>query len=141
MPGVLVDTDVAIDFLRGAAYAQPFLATLWREEKAVLSVLTVYELTAGMRDSEKLQTHNFIDACIVEHISQDIARKGGELYRKYRGKGVTLTALDCLIAATALEKGYKIATRNVRHYPEKGILATLRQADPEPCVIRPLPGR
>ena len=129
MPGVLIDTDVAIDFLRGEAYTQPLLAGLWRDGQAALSVLTVYELTAGMKESEKVQTHNFIDACTVEQVSQDIAFKAGELYRKYRGKGITLTSLDCLIAATALVKGYKVATRNVRHYPEKGILFSLKHAE------------
>ena len=85
-------------------------------------MLTVYELTAGMRDAEKVVTHNFIEACAVEPITPEIAIKGGELYRKYRAKGVMLTSLDCLIAATALVKGYKVATRNVKHYPEKGLL-------------------
>jgi predicted nucleic acid-binding protein len=122
MPAVLIDTDVAIDFLRGVEYAQPLLAGLWGSGHAVISVLTVYELTAGMRDTEKTVTHNFIDACTVEIVSTAIAFKGGELYRKYRAKGVTLTSLDSLIAATALVKGYKVATRNVKHYPEKGIV-------------------
>lgn len=122
MPGVLIDTDVAIDFLRGVQYAQPLLIGLWTDGQAALSVLTVYELTAGMRDSEKATTHNFIQACVVEQVTADIALKGGDLYRRYRAKGITLTSLDCLIAATALVRGYKIATRNVKHYPEKGIL-------------------
>jgi predicted nucleic acid-binding protein len=125
---VWIDTDVAIDFLRGAAYAQPLLAGLWRDGQAVLSAPTVYELAAGMKDNERVQTHNFIDACTVEQVSQDIAFKAGELYRKYRARGVSLTSLDCLIAATAIVQGYKIATRNVRHYPEKGILLSLKHA-------------
>lgn len=41
---------------------------------------------------------------------------------------MTLTSLDCLLAATALVKGYKLATRNLRHYPEKGILFPLKDA-------------
>jgi predicted nucleic acid-binding protein len=122
MQGVLIDTDVTIDFLRGENYAQPLLAGLWRDGQAVLSVLTVYELTAGMKENEKVQTHNFIDACNISQVSQEIAVKAGEIYRKYRNTGMTLSSLDCLIAATALVKGYKVATRNVRHYPEKGIL-------------------
>jgi hypothetical protein len=122
MPGVLIDTDVAIDFLRGEAYAQPLLASLWQEGQAVVSVLTVYELTAGMRGKEKIATHNFIDACTVEAVSVEVAVKAGELYRKYRTKGVTLASLDCLIAATALVKGLKVATRNLKHYPERGLL-------------------
>ena len=122
MPAVLIDTDVAIDFLRGIPYAQPLMAGFWIGGQAMISVLSVYELTAGTRDTEKAATHNFIDACVVEPVTAEIAFKGGELYRKYRTKGVTLTSLDCLIAATAQVRGYKIATRNVKHYPEKGIL-------------------
>ena len=64
----------------------------------------MYALTAGMRDAEKVVTQNFIDACGVEPITPEIAFNGGELYRKYRAKGATLTSLDCLIAATALVK-------------------------------------
>ncbi|MEI6826293.1 MAG: PIN domain-containing protein [Desulfuromonadales bacterium] len=122
MPGVLVDTDVAIDFLRGLPYAQPLMAALWAEGYAVLSVLSVYELTAGMRNAEKISTNNFIDASVIEAVTVEIAFKGGELYRSYRAQGITLTSLDCLIAATALVRGYKVATRNDKHYPEKEIL-------------------
>ena len=125
MPGVLIDTDIAIDFLRGASYAQPLMGGLWSSGQAIISVLTVYELTAGMLDAEKVVTHNLIEACAVEQVTLEIACKGGELYRKYRAKGVTLTSLDCLIAATAMVKGYKVATRNVKHYPEKGLLFSI----------------
>jgi predicted nucleic acid-binding protein len=125
MPGVLIDTDVAIDFLRGEAYAQPLLAGLWREGRAVVSVLTVYELTAGMREKEKIATRNFIDACLVEDVSPDVAMRAGELYRKYRAKGITLNSLDCLIASTALVTGCKLATRNVKQYPEKRLLLNI----------------
>src|SRR5450631_1742440 len=110
MPAVLIDTDVAIDFLRGIPYSQLLLTGMWADGQAVISVLSVYELTAGMKDTEKAATHNFIDACVVEQVITEIAIKAGELYRRYRAKGITLTSLDCLIAATALVKGYKVAT-------------------------------
>jgi predicted nucleic acid-binding protein len=126
MPAVLIDTDVAIDFLRGEIYTQPLLVGLWREGRAILSVLTVYELTAGMMERERDPTLNFIRACTLEEVSADIAMKAGELYRKYRTKGVTLTSIDCLIAATAQVKGYKIATRNVGHFPEEGLLIKVK---------------
>jgi predicted nucleic acid-binding protein len=126
MPAVLIDTDVAIDFLRGESYAQTLIAALWGERRAVLSVLTVYELTAGMREKERGPTLDFIGACIVEEVSTDIAVKAGDLYREYRPKGVTLTSLDCLIAATALVRGYKIATRNIGHFPQDGLLFNLK---------------
>ncbi len=123
MPTVLIDTDVAIDYLRGDPAVQPVVNRLWREGRAALSVLSVFELTAGMRESENTATMNFIAACRVLEVTPEIAVKGGALYRKYRAKGITLASLDCLITATALVSGCKVSTRNVKHYPEKGILA------------------
>ena len=123
MPGVLIDTDIAIDYLRGDQAVVPLLHGLWQAGQAYLSVLSVFELTAGMRDKEKAATMNFIAACTVADVTPDIAAKGGDLYRKYRAKGVTLAPIDCLIAATAQARSLKVATRNVRHYPEKGLLA------------------
>lgn len=122
MPGVLIDTDIAIDYLRGDQAVLPLVNRLWLEGSAALSALSVYELTAGMREQEKVATLNFIAVCDVKDVTPDIALKGGDLYRKYRAKGITLAPLDCLIAATALVSGFRVATRNVKHYPENEIL-------------------
>jgi predicted nucleic acid-binding protein len=122
MPAVLIDTDIAIDYLRGDQAALPLVNRLWQEGQAMMSVLSVFELTAGMRDKEKGATMNFIAACSLVDLSPEISVKGGALYRTYRAKGITLSPIDCLIAATALVKGYKVATRNVKHYPEQGII-------------------
>lgn len=125
MQTVLIDTDVAIDFLRGEPYARDLLLPLWNLSRAYMSVLTIYELYAGMKEKEKESTDNFIGACLIEPVTQEIAAKGGEWRASYREKGITLTAVDCLIASTALLQGHKIATRNVRHYPDKKLLLPL----------------
>lgn len=127
MSGVLIDSDVAIDYLRGVQSVMQLVNKLWQSGDAALSVLSVYELTAGMRDKEKSSTLNFIAACTILDVTPEIALKGADMYRKYRAKGITLAPLDCLIAATALVKGFKIATRNVKHYPEPGILFDIRE--------------
>ena len=90
-----------------------------------MSVLTIYKLYAGMKEKEKESTDNFIGACLIEPVSREIAARGGEWRAFYREKGITLTAVDCLISATALLQGHKIATRNVRHYPDKKLLLNL----------------
>ena len=125
MQTVLIDTDVAIDFLRGEPYARDLLLPLWNLSRAYMSVLTIYELYAGMKEKERESTNDFIGACLIEPVTQEIAAKGGEWRASYREKGITLTAVDCLIASTALLQGHKIATRNVRHYPDKKLLFTL----------------
>jgi predicted nucleic acid-binding protein len=128
MQTVLIDTDVAIDYLRGEEYARDFLPRLWETNRAYLSVLTIYELYSGMKEKEREPTEDFISACLIEPISQEIAAHGGEWRARYRQKGLSLTAVDCLIASTAILQGHKIATRNIRHYPDKNLLLSLPQS-------------
>lgn len=122
MQSVLIDTDIAIDYLRGSEEAACLLEQLWNNNKAHLSILSAYELYAGMRATEKDVTEDFINACNIEPVTMQMAKKAGDMYRHWRGKGVTITSIDCLIAATAALNKHKIATRNKGHYPEKGLL-------------------
>src|SRR4030066_97910 len=126
MQTVIVDTDIAIDYLRGDQYANKLMLSLWDRNTAYLSILSVYELYAGMRDDEAEDTEDFIDACIIEDVPIDITKKGGETYRLNRKKGATLTSIDCLVYSTAAIRGHKIATRKKDHYPEKKILFSLQ---------------
>jgi predicted nucleic acid-binding protein len=125
MRGVIIDTDIAIDYLRGSQYAKELLISLWDSDKAHLSILSVYELYAGMKKEEVKDTTNFINACRIEPVSLDIAQKAGDIYRDFRTKGITLSSIDCLINATAVIKNYKVATKNIGHYPDKKILLSL----------------
>ncbi|MBF0336882.1 MAG: type II toxin-antitoxin system VapC family toxin [Nitrospirae bacterium] len=122
MEAVLIDTDIAIDYLRGLPYAKKFVEYLWLNDSAFLSVISIYELLAGMKENEKIATESFISACSTNIVTAEIAVRAGELYRHYRTKGVTLTTTDCLIYATAIVRGYKIATRNTKHYPDGDII-------------------
>lgn len=122
MSTVLIDTDIAIDYLRGHPYAQALLISLWERKEVFLSILSTYELFAGMHAKEAVATQNFVEACRVEEISLAITQKAAEHYQFYRKKGITLTTVDCLIFATAKVKQHKVATRNLRHYPDHSIL-------------------
>lgn len=122
MQTILIDTDIAIDYLRGVKETMELMAPLWQEKRAYMSVLSVYELYAGMREKEQDNTDNFINVCTIEPVVGEIAKKAGELYRQSRAKGITLTSIDCLIAATAIINRHKIITRNTAHYPDKTLL-------------------
>ena len=126
MQNVIVDTDIAIDFLRGQAYANDLMHKLWEKNLAFISILSVYELYAGMKEKETEVTENFISGCNIDLITPETALEGGKLYRHYRKKGITLTTTDCLILATAQIKNQKIATKNTSHYPKKEILFRLK---------------
>ncbi|OGT43466.1 MAG: hypothetical protein A3F42_08165 [Gammaproteobacteria bacterium RIFCSPHIGHO2_12_FULL_37_34] len=124
METVLIDTDIAIDFLRGLLETKNLILPLWENNIAFLSILSVYELYAGMHPKEQEITNHFIHACKIETLSLEITRHGAEIYQHYRKQGLTLTSIDCLIWATAKVKKHKIATRNFKHYPDKNILLT-----------------
>ena len=48
MQTILVDTDIAIDYLRGIHYAKELMHSLWDKNMAYLGILSVYELYADM---------------------------------------------------------------------------------------------
>jgi len=125
MQTVIVDTDIAIDYLRGLQYAKDLMLSLWDSNTAYLSILSAYELYAGMKDNELIDTENFIKACTVEPLSLDITKKAGTLYKTYRKQGLSLTSIDCLINATAIVRLHKVATKNKSHYPDRKILFRL----------------
>ncbi len=122
MSKVLIDTDVAIDFLRGDHKAKKLIEFLWLHNTACISLLSVYELYAGMKEKELEYTQNFILACQVQQITFAIVSEAGDYYRFHRSRGLTLSSIDCMIYLTAKHNGFKLLTRNLKHYPDKRIL-------------------
>jgi toxin FitB len=54
-------------------------------------------------------------------VTEAVARRWGILDGESQVRGVTLPATDGLIAATALEHGLTVVTRNVRHFTGLGV--------------------
>jgi len=78
----------------------------------------VDELYVGLRPGEAAATEAFIRACRVLPVDDRVARADAEEYRRWRSEGVTLTTADALTAGTARVHGLRVATRNVRPYPD-----------------------
>lgn len=117
----LIDTDIAIDYLRGKEEAKGIVEGLWDEGKAYLSAISVYELFCGMREGEEEATDAFVEGCEVVEVDETIAREAGRLYREYRRRGVTVSGGDYIVAATALVLSVPLISNNKRHYPFEGL--------------------
>lgn len=115
MSTVLLDTDYVIDFLRGTSKV---IIPLIEEGLAYLSILSIYELYAGMRPNEESATNDFIQACHIEPVTMQIAKKAGTFRYQYQQNGITLSIVDCIIAETARQANHIVATKNIKHYPE-----------------------
>ncbi len=113
----LVDTDIAIDFLRRREYAQKLLTNWAGEGLLAISTLTHLEIYQGMKTGEESATNAFLDGLISVVVDIPIARRAGMMLGDLRSKGLTIGIADAIIAATALQFGAPLLTNNVEHYP------------------------
>lgn len=112
---MLLDTCVLIDVLRGNAAALAFVSEL--PEQPALSVITVTEILAGVRNTrERKLFEQFAAACAAVPIELEIATLAGEYVNQYR-KSHSVDPIDALIAATAKTRNLPLATLNLKHFP------------------------
>jgi hypothetical protein len=110
----LLDACVVIDVLRGDAGALSAAAGM---DALVASEVTRFEVLAGTKPGEERATEELIDAVEWLDVDEGVARRAGALAQRYRPSHSGIDAPDYLVAATALEFGIPLLTRNVRHFP------------------------
>ena len=125
---ILVDSDVLIAHLRGLPVARGWLVRARRDgSRLAISVVSVAEITGGMRSAERREVWRLLGSLQVEEVTDVIARRAGELMRTYRRSHPGIGTPDYLIAATADIRGLELATLNVKHFPmRKGLRAPFR---------------
>ncbi|PKL95954.1 MAG: VapC toxin family PIN domain ribonuclease [Gammaproteobacteria bacterium HGW-Gammaproteobacteria-8] len=114
MSRYLIDTDVLIDFLRGHSAAVAWLNAC--QQPPMIAVITVAELHAGMREGEEAALDALIESFDMVEIDAAIARRGGDLRRRFGPSHGTGLA-DALIAACAQSVNASLVTLNTRHFP------------------------
>ncbi|MBV9083275.1 MAG: type II toxin-antitoxin system VapC family toxin [Acidobacteriaceae bacterium] len=118
MTTYLPDTNVFVDALNGKRGRREWLRELVLQgNRLACCAITLAEVYAGMWPHEQLKTDEFLSAFVWYGSSRAIARRAGRLRFDYARKGVTLSLLDTLIAATALEYGLTLITGNRKHFP------------------------
>jgi toxin FitB len=104
LSATLLDTDVLIDHLRGHRRLDLFDPG-WK-----ISVVTRCELFAG-RNSDEPSLQRTLDQIDELSVDRVIAESAGRIRRTTQ-----IDIPDALIAATALEHGIPVMTRNRRHF-------------------------
>ncbi len=115
---VLLDSTVLIDALRSRQDGRGKLARMVAANHALAtSAANVAEVYGGMRPGEESATQAFLSSVECYPVTAAIARRAGDLQREWRRRGRTLTMLDMMVAATALEYGFALATENRKDFP------------------------
>lgn len=118
MAGVLVDTTVVIDLLRGREGAAMRLRGLREAGDApCVCAITVEETARGLRPREREAAERLFGGLRVVPLGRREGWRAGEWRRMYAGRGRTLAQADCLIAAAALAIGGRLATGNPKDFP------------------------
>jgi predicted nucleic acid-binding protein len=111
----LLDTSILIGILRGQVSARSWVDALALPTRHV-SVISSAELLAGCRNQREQRTvERELNLYNVVWIDESISQAALDFYRRFHlSHGVGF--LDCLIAATALQHGLRLATLNLRHF-------------------------
>lgn len=121
MARYLIDTDVMIDVSRRNAAAATYVDSL---DDIAISIITAHELIVGARNQRDADG---IDSLIKTYpVQADLdARLTGRAYQllKRHAKPDGLRTFDALIAATAIEEGFTLVSKNRKHFQMIGDLS------------------
>lgn len=125
--GVILDSSIVIEAERQQLDVTQFLKHIAQrigEREVALSPITVAELaygiyranTAERRDRRRAFLDELKAAVPVYPITENTAELVGRIGAESSAKGTSIPFDDLLIGTCALERGYAVATRNLRHF-------------------------
>lgn len=115
---MIVDSSFIIDLMAAEAGAAAKLDELVHDAAPIaVSALTVTEVRRGLETAEQRSSFDdVIDDVAVVPFDGDEARTTVDLLRRLDGAGRPIGAVDAMIAATALDRGEKLLTRNLGEF-------------------------
>ena len=133
MKGYLVDTNIpseftnnqpdvrVANFIRNADQKNLFLSVMTIGEICKgIDLLPVSQKRSGLKKWLEIDVQVWFAGRILP-ITEPIAERWGHLAAATRKQGITLAVVDGLIAATALEYGLTVVTRNVKDFDGLGV--------------------
>ncbi len=112
---VVLDTSVVIDMLRGYEPALTYGRSL--SEPPFCSEIVRVEVIRGLRSAERTTADRLFSSLTWVVIDEAIARRAGDLGRRWRRSHRGIGSADLVVAATVLQLDAGLATLNVKHFP------------------------
>ena len=120
--GTLIDTSIFIAIERGQLSFDEILTKA--DTEVALSVITASELWHGVERANpplrRAKRENFVNLVLelvpIVAIGLEIARVHARVNAQLAALGTPVGTHDAWIAATALQRGDRVATRNVREF-------------------------
>lgn len=114
----LIDTDWAVDYLKGVDEKVSFLQSA---EDLYITTISIGELMEGIEGSKKKEDRiksleNFLANLTIVSFTEEMAFTFGEIRNELREKGRLPGDIDLIIAATALDLDLELLTDNKKHF-------------------------
>jgi predicted nucleic acid-binding protein len=125
--GLILDSTVVIAGERRGQTVRQILEQLYAAHGEIemgLSVVSIVELVHGIQrakdDLQRKRRQAFVDELVrdvpVHPVNLETARMAGRIEGERASRGITIAFEDLLIATTALQLGFAVATSNLRHF-------------------------
>lgn len=120
--GILVDSDIIIDFLNNQDFAIDFFKETDSSKELFISVISWAEVVYGFKKINSLSKaklfQDFLEnnKIAIISIDQEIAQKYLDVKIDLEIKRIPLDEFDLLIAATAINNNLFLVTRNTKHF-------------------------
>ena len=116
----LLDTDIAIEYLRGNKIVVDKLIEL-SFENIYISSISLAELFYGVYNSGNVKRHldgllNFLEKVEILNINFEVCRIFGKIKAELRKKGRLIDNFDLLIGSICLFNNNMLITNNDKHY-------------------------
>lgn len=116
--GVIVDTSVFIDFLKGSERIAQEVLNLIESKRIVLTGIIIAELMQGIKKPfEEERIADLLTGVSILEISTSLWIKIGRLSSSLRRKGINLPLTDIAIAVLAIEYDLALFTID-RHFEQ-----------------------
>jgi toxin FitB len=121
----LADTNVVSEFVKKSP-DENVMQWVRSAQLIAISAVTIEEAHFGLAWQPNARKLNLFNAVVqnlhaVYPITESVAQRAGMLRGQFQAQGLTRSAPDMLIAATAQEHQLIIATRNVRDFAGCGV--------------------
>ena len=112
---IVFDTSILIDVLRGDAAALGYVRGV--NDVPICSEVTRIEVARGLRSGERTSAEQLFRTLHWVPLDEPIARRAGELGRRWDRHRPGISLADLVVAATAEQVDAELATANLRHFP------------------------
>lgn len=113
--GPVLDSDVLIDYLRGAGPGRDLVRTLIDTTGYRVTAVTAFELALGRSYRESPRPVHALLAAPLLTLTRKAGLRGGALLSELRRGGETIDVRDAMQAGICLEAGVLLVTRNLAH--------------------------